>query len=121
MCMRQGENPAEVAPAALAAYEQREVMRPGGADAISGVAGLEHHVDLSAMDRPYAIVRCGLGELHRAGDGVVVGERKRRVAQLAGALYELLRQRDTVQERVRRVAVQLDVWRSPSHWTNQRP
>ena len=44
---------------------------------------------------------------------VVVGQRERRVAELAGALRQLLRQRDAVQERVGRVAVQLDVGRRP--------
>ena len=53
-----------------------------------------------------------LRQLHRAGDRVVVGQRERRVTQLARALRQLLGQRDAVQERVCRVAVQLDVWRA---------
>ena len=63
--------------------------------------------------------RCprALGELHRAGERVVVCQRERPVAQLARTPRELLRQGDTVQERVGRVAMQLYVWgrRHPAH------
>ena len=51
-------------------------------------------------------------ELERAVDAVVVGERKRVVAELCGAGGELLRQRRAVEERVRGVCVQLDVRRA---------
>ena len=72
-----------------------------------GVCGAE--VDLGAVDRPHPVVSGDLGQLHRARDRVVVGQRERLVAQLARAPRELLGQRDAVQERVGRVAVQLDV------------
>ena len=48
-------------------------------------------------------------ELERAVDAVVVGERERLVAELRRARRELLRLRRPVEERVRRVAVELDV------------
>ena len=47
-------------------------------------------------------------ELERAVDAVVVGERERLVPEL-GRRRELLRLRRAVEERVRGVAVQLDV------------
>ena len=53
-------------------------------------------------------------ELERAVDAVVVGERERLVAELGRARGELLRLRRTVEERVRRVAVQLDVPGEPT-------
>ena len=52
-------------------------------------------------------------ELERAVDAVVVGERERLVAELGGAGGELLRLRRAVEERVRRVAVELDVAHDP--------
>ena len=51
-------------------------------------------------------------ELERAVDAVVVGERERLVPELGRARGELLGLRRAVEERVRRVAVQLDV---PGH------
>ena len=69
--------------------------------------------DLGAGDRPQPEVLGGVRELERAVDAVVVGEREGVVAELGGARGELLRQRGAVEERVRRVGVQLDV-RRPS-------
>ena len=57
------------------------------------------------------MLRC-VRELERAVDAVVVGERERVVAELGGAGGELLGQRRAVEERVRRVRVQLDVARA---------
>ena len=59
------EDAAEVAPAALVAHEQRQVAAA-------------RQVDLGAVDRPHPELAGGLGELHRAGDRVVVGQRERR-------------------------------------------
>ena len=50
-----------------------------------------------------------MGELERAVDAVVVGERERRVAELGRPRGELLRLRRPVEKRVRRVAVQLHI------------
>jgi hypothetical protein len=42
-----------------------------------------------------------VGELERAADGVVVGERERLVAEVGGARGELVGQRGAVEERIR--------------------
>ncbi len=84
----------------------------------------DRQVDLGAVDRPHPVLGRGLGQLHRAGDRVVVGQRQRRVPQLACPLGQLLGQRDAVQEGVGRMAVQLGVWKRTVHQgpcTNQRP
>ena len=59
----------------------------------------------------------GVGELERAVDAVVIGEREGRIAELGGAGGELLRQRGPVEERVRRMAVELDVRHIVGRWT----
>jgi hypothetical protein len=74
--VRVGEQPAEVAPAVRVAHEQRQVAPVG-------------EVELGAVDRAHPAVAGGLRELHRAGDGVVVGQRERGVAELVCALDEL--------------------------------
>src|SRR4029078_11001493 len=51
----------------------------------------------------------GVRELERAVDAVVVGESERRVAELRRPRGELLGMRGAVEERVRRMAVELDV------------
>ena len=119
------DDPAEVAPAARVAHEQRQVtsrVRPvrtvrhtAAITILAGARRAESDVDLRAVDRPHPAVRCDLRQLHRSRERVVVGQRQRRVAQLARALHQLVRQRDAVQERVRRVAVQLDVWSRSAH------
>ena len=68
---------------------------------------LDRH--LGAGDRPDAGVLRGMRELERAVDAVVVGESERRVAELRRSRDELLWMRGAVEERVRRVAVELDV------------
>ena len=65
--------------------------------------------DLRAGDRPHAERLRRVRELERAVDAVVVGECQRLVSQVRRARRELLRLRRAVEERVRRVAVQLDV------------
>ena len=93
--VRVGEDPAEVLVAAPRLAEERDVA-----------VVLER--DLGAGDRAHAEVLGGVGELERAVDAVVVGERERVVAELGGARGELLGQRRAVEERVGRVRVQLD-------------
>ena len=83
------EDPAEVAPAAPVAHEQREV--PGGPLAAEDV-------HLGALDRPHPVLGSGLGQLHRAADGVVIGQRERGVAELPRTLGELVGQGGPVQE-----------------------
>ncbi len=106
--MRVGEDPAEVRVAALRLAEKRDVSLS------------DRH--LRAGDRADAEVLRRVRELERAVDAVVVGERERVVAELGGAGGELLGQRGAVEERVRRVRMQLDVWRqadavlSPGVW-----
>ena len=65
--------------------------------------------DLGAGDRPHTEVLRRLRELERAVDPVVVGERERLVAELGRPGGELLGLRGPVEERVRRVCVELDV------------
>ena len=57
--------------------------------------------DLRTGDRPDAERLGRVGELERAADGVVVGERERLVAEVGGARGELVGQRSAVEERVR--------------------
>ena len=65
--------------------------------------------DLRAGDRADAERLRRVRELERAVDAVVVGERERLVAELGGPRGELLGLRGAVEERIRRVAVELDV------------
>jgi hypothetical protein len=94
--VRRGEQPAEVRVAARRLDEQRHVVPPG-----------QRH--LGTGDRAHAERLRRVRELERAVEAVVVGERERAVAELGGAERELLRVRRAVEERVRRVAVELDV------------
>jgi hypothetical protein len=64
---------------------------------------------LGAGDGAHAEVLGRMRELERAVDPVVVGERECGIAELGGADGELLRQRRSVEERVRGMSVQLDV------------
>ncbi len=94
--MRGREQAAEVRVAAPRLDEQRDVR-----------AAVER--DLGAGDRPHAERLRRVRELERAVDAVVVGERERLVAELRRARRELLGLRRAVEERVRRVRVELDV------------
>ena len=94
--VRRCEQPAEVRVSPGRLDEQRDVR-----------AVRERH--LGTGDRPDAEVLGGVRELQRAVDAVMVGERERGIAELRGANGELFRQRRTVEKRVRRVRVQLDV------------
>ena len=97
-CVRPGgrEQPAEVRVALRRLDEQRDVRAAG-------------ERDLGAGDRPHAERLGGVRELERAVDTVVIGERERLVAELGGGRSELLGLRGPVQERVRRVGMELDV------------
>ena len=94
--MRRRQQAAEVRVAAPRLDEQRDVR-----------AAVER--DLRARDRADAERLRRVRELERAVDAVVVRERERLVPELGGARGELLRLRRSVEERVRRVAVELDV------------
>ena len=91
-----GEETAEVGVTLLRLDEQRHVRTL-----------CERH--LGARDRADAEVLGRVSELERAVDAVVVGERERRVTELGRLHCELLRERCAVEERVRRVRVQLDI------------
>ena len=97
--MRGGEQAAEVRVSPPRLDEQRDVG-----------AAVERH--LGTRDRPHAEELRRVRELERAVDAVVVGERERLVSELGRTRRELLRLRRAVEERVRGVAVQLDV---PDH------
>ena len=92
--MRPCEQPAEVRPAGRVADQQGHVP-----------AVVE--VELGAVERAQAERPGALGELHRAGDRVVVGQGEGAVPQLQGGSDQLVGQRGTVQKREGRVAVQL--------------
>ena len=65
--------------------------------------------DLGAGERAQTERLCGLRELHRAVEPIVVGERHRRVALVDRDRGELDRKRRPVEERVSGVGVQLDI------------
>src|SRR5690349_9296571 len=94
--VRRGEQAAEICIALLRLDEQRHMRAIG-------------ERDLGAGDRAHAEVLRRVRELERAVDAVVVGQRKCRIAELGGLHRELLRQRRSVEERVRRVCMQLDI------------
>ena len=96
--MRIGEDATEVRVAPLRLAEQRHV-RP------------LRKSHFGAGDRTHAEVLRRMCKLERAVDAVVIGQRERVVAELGGPRGELLGQRRTVEERVGRVRVQLDVRR----------
>ena len=83
-------------------------IAPAGLDE-QGQMGTTVERHLGAGDRPDAQILGSVGELERAVDTVVVGERECRVAELGRTGGELFREGRTVEKRVRRVAVQLDV------------
>lgn len=91
-----GEDPAEVRIAPARLDEQRDVCSTD-----------DGH--LRAGDRPEPGVLRGVGELERAVDPVVIGQRERRIAELGRSRDELLRVGGAVEEGVRRMAVELDV------------
>ena len=98
--VRAGEDAGKVATTAASSTEQRQVA-----------AVVE--VELGAVDRPQARAPGAPdGELHRARDRVVVGQRERLIAQRERRGHELVGQRGPVEERERRMAVQLHVHRT---------
>ena len=97
--MRGGEDPAQVRVAPARLDEERQV---------SSSVGLRR-CHLGPRDRPDAGVLRRVGELERAVDAVVIGQRERGVAELCGPHDELLGMRRAVEERVGGMAVQLDI------------
>ena len=95
--VRGGEQPTEVGVAAGAVSTSRVTWAPPSSVSSAPVIGAE------------AEELGGVGELERAADAVVIGERERLVAELGGQRGELLGPGGAVEERVRRVAVELDV------------
>ena len=85
--MCRGEQPAEIRVARRALDEQRHVRTVG-------------QCHLRAGDRAHAERLCGVRELERAVDTLVVGQRQRLVAELGRLRSELLGQRGTVEERI---------------------
>src|SRR5215216_536973 len=85
--VRRRQEPAEVRVAARALDEERDVRAVGEGDLRSG-------------DRPHPERLRRLRELERAVDPVVVGERKRLVAELSRPDRQLLGQRGAVEERI---------------------
>ena len=94
--MRRGEDAAEVRVALPGLAKERDV----------GAVGNRH---LRAGDRADPGELRRMRELERAVDAVVVGERECLVAELRRPGHELLGVRRPVEERVGRVAVQLDI------------
>src|SRR3954447_3285006 len=110
-----GQDPAEVRVSPARLDEQRHVealkarARALALALVRLCRGLAGERQLGSRNGAYAEVLCGVGELERAVDAVVVGEGERRIPELGGAGGQLLGQRGAVEERVRRVAVELDV------------
>ncbi len=100
--VRARQQPAEVAPPARVAHQQREMT-----------AVVER--DLRAVQGPQAHRLGRLGELHRAADRVVVGQRQRAAPALEGRGHQLVGQGRAVEEREGRVAVELDVGHGRTH------
>ena len=96
MRVRLGEKAAEVRVTGRRLDEERDVRAVGKRR-------------LRARDRAQAERLRRMGELERAVDPVVIGERQRLVAELDGTGGQLLRLRGAVEERVGGVAVELDV------------
>ena len=90
------DDAAEVAPAGGVLDQQRDVA-----------AVLERH--LGAVDGAEAEAGGGHGELHRAAQAVVVGQRERVIAELDRRERQLVGQRRPVEEGEGRVGVELDV------------
>jgi hypothetical protein len=86
--VRLGQQPAEIRVAPGCLDEQRDVAAA-------------RESDLGTGDRPDAERLGRVGELERAADGVVVGERERLVAEVGGTRGELVGQRCPIEERIR--------------------
>ena len=98
--VRRGQQPAEVRVAARRLDEQRHMRRVG-------------ERDFRAGDRTDAERLCRVGELERAVEAVVVGERQRLVAELRRANGQFFGQRCPVQKGIRRMSVELDESHQP--------
>ncbi len=113
--VRLGDRPAEVAVARRRLAQHGHVERPC----------VIAHGQLGAGDRPHPGIACRLGEDERAAQVVVIGQRERLEPELGGPQGELLGLGGAVQERERRVAVQLGVGgvggAHQSRWRYQPP
>ena len=102
-----------VARVRVRAREQAaEVDQPGRVADQQGQVAPVVEIDLGAMDRAQAQRPCADGELHRARDRVVIREGQRLVPQPQRGRHQLIGQRCPVQERERRMAVQLRIHRT---------
>jgi len=76
--------------------------------------------DLGAGDRAQAEVLRRIRELERPVDAVVVGQSEGVIPELDRPGRELFRERRTVEERIGRVGMELDVATSPGEtWTGR--
>ena len=91
-----GQDPAEVGPPASILDQQGQMA-----------AIVE--INLRPMNRTQPECLCGDRELHRARDGVVVGQGECFVAQLQRGWNKLIRERRAIEERKRGMAVEFDV------------
>jgi len=94
--VRAGKNAGQVRPAAFILHQQRQVA-----------AIVE--VDLGPVDRAQPERAGGDGELHRARDRVVIGQREGVIPEPDRRSDHVLGQRGPVEERERGVAVKLSV------------
>ncbi|MDX6569968.1 MAG: hypothetical protein QOH15_2546, partial [Gaiellales bacterium] len=106
---------------AVVALALRRLAQDGLVEGTGAIA----HGQLRAGDRPHAgSPRC-LREHERAAEVVVIRQGERLEPELGGLQRELLRKRGAIQERERRVAVQLGVGRGgdghQSRWRYQPP
>ena len=121
MRVRRGQEPAKVPIPVRVLHQQRHVRqaRLMGRKPVrllfSSFGPINTEGQLGAGDRAEAEADGGMGELHRAPDPVVVGQRQRRIAELRGGARQLQRGRGAVEEGERRVGVQLDVGRGARH------
>ena len=107
--VRRCDQPAEVRVARAALDEEEQVAQ----------LVVDGDRQLAACDRLQPCGRGRVGEGQRRAEVVVVRQRQRVVPQRDGAVDQLLRLRHTVEERVGRVAVQLDV--ISRHTATSRP
>ena len=105
---REREQLAQVGVTSPVLYQQRQV-------------GAVVHRGLRSGNRADADVAGDARELHRAAQVVVVGQRQRRVAQIAGAQEQFFDPRRPLPERVCAVTVQFRVLHGYRLCLNQRP
>jgi hypothetical protein len=94
--MGNAQQTAQIAPASFIGDEQREVTPVVEAQ-------------LAAMDRAKAEAAGRLGELHRAPDTVVIGQRESAIAKFERRNGKLFWERGAVEKRIGGMAMQLGV------------